>query len=177
MKNVLLFTSIAAICAAVGVYYVSNEKLEQQDLRLATLERKVAEVEGRVYFQDAHSVANQQLQNPPTNIPSTTISFDKMEHNFGTIKQGDKVKTKFKFTNTGNENLVIVNAIGSCGCTVPSYPREPLAPGKSAELDVEFDSNGKEGEQSKTITVEANTEPKQTVLTIKSNILTSKSTK
>lgn len=171
MKNISLAVAVAAVLVAGASFYLSNSKLKEQELKLLQLEKKVNEIGGQAFINDANSVANQQLQNPPLDIPNTSISFDKLEHDFGTIKQGEKVKTKFIFTNMGSENLVIQNAFGSCGCTVPSYHKEPLAPGASAELEVEFDSGGKEDEQLKTVTVEANTEPRQTILNIKANIV------
>ncbi len=97
----------------------------------------------------------------------TTIQFEKTEHDFGKIKQGDEAEYKFKFTNTGKEPLIIENAQGSCGCTVPSYPKEPVAPGATGEILVKFNSAGKSNAQQKTVTLTANTEPIQTVLTIK----------
>jgi hypothetical protein len=102
--------------------------------------------------------------------PTTTIEYESMVHDFGEIKEGDMVKYSFKFKNTGSEPLVISDAKGSCGCTVPDWPREPIAPGASAEIKVEFDSKGKGTEdgskQTKRVTVTANTNPAQTYLTI-----------
>lgn len=103
-------------------------------------------------------------------MPKTSITFKEMEHDFGKIKQGDKVKYAFKFKNTGKEPLVINSAKGSCGCTVPSYPKEPVAPGADAVIDVEFNSAGKSGAQTKTVTLNANTDPNPTRLTIKAEI-------
>ena len=102
--------------------------------------------------------------------PATKISFNKNEHNFGKIKEGAMVRTVFTFTNTGKEPLVISNAIGSCGCTVPEWPKEPIPPGGKGEIKVEFNSAGKSGEQTKTVTVTSNTEPPTTVLTVKSTV-------
>ena len=80
------------------------------------------------------------------------------------------MKYAFKFKNTGSEPLVISDAKGSCGCTVPDWPREPIAPGASGEIKVEFDSKGKGSEdgskQTKKVTVTANTNPTQSYLTI-----------
>lgn len=99
--------------------------------------------------------------------PKTTMTFDKTIHDFGTIKQGDQVECVFKVSNTGNEPLVIENAKGSCGCTVPDYPKDPIAPGQTRDIKVKFNSAGKANNQQKTVTLTANTEPLQTVLTIK----------
>jgi hypothetical protein len=99
----------------------------------------------------------------------TTISFERTAHDFGRIESGPKYKTTFKFTNTGAADLLISNAKASCGCTVPSYSTEPIKPGQSGEINVEFDSKGREGQQLKLITVTTNTDPKDNVLTLKSN--------
>ncbi|MEM6320358.1 MAG: DUF1573 domain-containing protein [Bacteroidota bacterium] len=99
--------------------------------------------------------------------PTTTMSFDELEYDYGTVTAGEKVQYGYKFTNTGSEPLIISNAKGSCGCTVPEWPREPIAPGESSEILVQFDSSNKSGNQSKRVTITANTNPAQTFLTIK----------
>ena len=104
------------------------------------------------------------------NQPKTFIKFDEMKYDFGDMTAGDVVHHTFTFTNTGTNPLLITNAIGSCGCTVPTYPKEPIPPGGTAAIEVQFNSSGKEGLQNKTITVSANTEPTTTVLTITSNV-------
>lgn len=104
------------------------------------------------------------------NLPKTTVKFNEMEHDFGKIKAGDKVKYSFKFKNNGKEPLIINSAKGSCGCTVPSYPKEPVAPGAEGVIDVEFNSAGKSGAQTKTVTLNANTDPNPTRLTIKAEV-------
>ncbi len=98
---------------------------------------------------------------------ATTVQFSETEFDFGKMKQGDQVEHIFKFTNTGNEPLIIEDAKGSCGCTVPSYPKEPIAPGATGEILVKFNSAGKSNNQQKTVTLTANTNPLTTVLTIK----------
>ena len=99
-------------------------------------------------------------------LPKTTIEWLESEFQFGTIKQGDKVEHVFKFKNTGKNPLVIKSAKGSCGCTVPEYSKEALAPGKTGEMKVIFNSAGKMGQQSKPVTIIANTEPEQTRVTL-----------
>ena len=86
------------------------------------------------------------------------MTFTEVEHDFGTINEGDVVEHTFEFKNTGNSPLVISNAVGSCGCTVPSWPKEPVAPGETAEMLVKFNSNGKPNQNTKTVTITANTE-------------------
>lgn len=106
------------------------------------------------------------------NLPKTTIKFEENKHDFGDIKQGDKVNHIFTFKNTGTEPLIINSAKGSCGCTVPNYPKYPIEPGQKGEISVEFSSAGKSGAQTKTVTIVANTDPNPIRLTIKANINT-----
>jgi hypothetical protein len=107
------------------------------------------------------------------NLPKTTLKFDSLIHNFGVITDDKKQYHAFEFTNTGKEPLMILGAEGSCGCTVPSWPRDPIAPGKSEKIEVSFDPNGKSGEQSKIVTVTSNTEPTTSILTITATIIKS----
>ena len=92
--------------------------------------------------------------------------FEATEWNFGEITQGESVEYAFEFTNTGSEPLIITNAKGSCGCTVPVWPREPLAPGESGVVDVKFNSKGKKGKQNKKVTLTTNMVPSQMVLKV-----------
>ncbi len=98
--------------------------------------------------------------------PTTTIQYDQEKFNFGVVDEGEIVKHIYKFKNTGNEPLIISNAKGSCGCTVPTWPKEPVPPGGSGEIAVEFNSKGKPGQQMKKVTVTANTNPTETFLEI-----------
>ena len=85
------------------------------------------------------------------------ITFEKKVHDFGDMYQGDKVEEVFKFTNTGNEPLIITNVQVTCGCTTPKgWPRDPIAPGGKGELTVAFSSAGKMGKQNKVVTVISN---------------------
>lgn len=106
--------------------------------------------------------------------PTTEISFPETTFDFGQVMEGDVVEHVYKFTNTGNEPLIISNAKGSCGCTVPEWPKEPIPVGGSGEIMVRFDSKnkGKVGgnAQTKTVTVTANTDPADTRLYIKGTV-------
>ena len=102
--------------------------------------------------------------------PTTSIEFEETEFDFGTVDAGEKVTHIYRFTNTGDEPLIISNAKGSCGCTVPEWPKEPVAPGSTSEIKVQFDSKNKNGKQSKRVTLTANTDPAQTFLTIKGEV-------
>lgn len=98
---------------------------------------------------------------------TTTIKFEETSYAWGSVNEGDKMTHMFKFKNAGSNDLIISDAHGSCGCTVPEWPKEPIKPGKSGVIKVVFDSKGKPGDQQKTVTLTANTEPANTVLTIK----------
>ena len=90
----------------------------------------------------------------PTNGPK--IVFSEERHEFGDIIQGEVIEHVFEFTNDGNAPLVLQDVKTTCGCTVPEWPRTPLAPGSTAELKVKFNSAGKIGIQNKVITVISN---------------------
>ena len=98
------------------------------------------------------------------------LSFEKKKHNFGEILQGESVSHLFSFTNSGEGDLIISQAKGSCGCTVPEWPRETISPGETGEIKVTFNSDGKSGRQNKTITLMTNAIPNTTVLTISAHI-------
>lgn len=101
------------------------------------------------------------------NVPKTSLKFDKLSHDFGKVKEESDNKTVFRVTNTGKFPLIIDAVKASCGCTTPSKPTEPIAPGKSDKIEVVFHPNvGQLNKQSKTVRVTANTEPKETVLKI-----------
>ena len=126
----------------------------------------------------AKKVTNSTTTAAPTTTSSAKTStggpvmtFDKVVHDFGTINEGDKVTTVFNFTNTGNEDLIIVDARGSCGCTVPQYPKNTaIAPGATGEITVSFDSSNKPGNQQKSVTLSANTASGREMLRIKSQV-------
>jgi hypothetical protein len=107
---------------------------------------------------------------PEADIPKTTLTFSESSFDFGTIQEGDKVTHVFKVTNTGSNPLIISSAKGSCGCTAPDYPKDPIQPGETKDLSVTFNSAGKPGTQQKTVTVYANTVPTETLLTIKAKV-------
>ncbi len=126
-----------------------------------------------------NAVANPAANNPVTEPvqtinepvgPTTTIQFDEMEHNFGSIEQNTTNPKTFTFTNTGDEPLIISDAKGSCGCTVPDYPRQPIAPGETGEIKVVYSPGTQKNKQTKTVTITANTEPATTVLRITADV-------
>ena len=109
---------------------------------------------------------------PETSDKQAAIKFDKEEHDFGTLLQGEVVSYSFHFTNVGNMPLIVSEVGSSCGCTVGDYPREPIAPGKTGSIKVTYNSAGHHGFQSRYLTVMTNTNPAKTTLRIKGKVLT-----
>ncbi len=107
-------------------------------------------------------------QDQPSSLPDSeaqsAIVFSETTFNFGTITEGEIVAHTYNFTNTGKQDLIIIQAKGTCGCTIPSWPREPIAPGESAAITVEFNSKGKRGNRNQKITITANTTPPETFI-------------
>ncbi len=103
--------------------------------------------------------------------PHPIITFKVESHDFGKITQGEKVSYSFKFKNTGEGDLLITSAQGSCGCTVPHYSDKPLAPGGEGAIDVVFDSDDKKGIVKKTVTVVTNAIPSTKMLTITTEVI------
>ncbi len=101
------------------------------------------------------------------NSNQASFSFEKDEFDFGKIMQGESSTYEFKFTNEGNEPLVISKAEGSCGCTVPVFPKEPIMKGQTAIIKVTFNSTGKSGVQDKTVTITSNAKQNPMVLHMK----------
>lgn len=98
------------------------------------------------------------------------ISFDKDLHDFGSIREGEKVTYSFRFKNTGKGDLIIQTASGSCGCTVPEIPEKPIKPGETGFIKVQFNSEGRVGIQEKQVTVVSNTIPNTTIVKIKAEV-------
>lgn len=102
------------------------------------------------------------------NLPD--FKFEVEEYNYGTIKQGETVTYEFSYVNTGKEPLIITNAQASCGCTVPSWTKEPIKKGEKGSIKVSFNSAGKMGMQDKTVTITSNAKSGTKVLHMKGNI-------
>lgn len=99
------------------------------------------------------------------------IKFEEELFEFGEITQGEKVEHTFMFTNTGEADLIVTSAKGSCGCTVPEWPKKPIKPGEKGEINVVFNSEGKKGRQHKKVTIVANTQPSTNVIAISGEII------
>ena len=144
MKRIALFFVCIMIFSSIGCKESASKKVDQE---------KAAQSESK------------------TSTSTAAMSFDKTTHDFGTIQEGETVQTTFTFTNVGQTDLIIVDARGSCGCTVPNYPKNtPIAPGATGEILVSFDSSNKPNMQQKTVTISANTSSGRETLRIKAMV-------
>jgi hypothetical protein len=112
----------------------------------------------------------QQPESTSASLPKSAIAFDEYDWDFGDINEGDQVEHTFTFTNEGSEPLILEKCKGSCGCTVPTCPAEPIPPGGTGEILVKFNSTNKKNVVSKMVNITANTEPLITKLTITANV-------
>jgi hypothetical protein len=110
-----------------------------------------------------------------TNPNAAVINFDTDVVDYGTIEQGADGMREFKFKNTGKEPLIISNATGSCGCTVPTWPKEPIKPGESSSIKVKYDTK-RLGAINKSVTITSNATEATKVLRIKGNVIAPKTT-
>ncbi len=133
MKKLVLLMFAATLAITVQAQEVETEKVET----------KKEETK-------AEAVQKTEKKSGPV------ITFEEKSKDFGDITQGDKVQHTFKLTNTGNEVLKISNVAATCGCTVPSWPKEPIGPGESAEIKVTFNSSGKMGKQNSVVRIYSN---------------------
>ena len=166
MKYTIKITFILSL--AMIVFSCSNKELES---RIAKLEGKIAQLETKngVRTTPVAPTSSQQPNVKPEG-PLPVFKFSEESFDFGTITEGDVVDHVFSFVNQGEAPLIISSATASCGCTVPVWPKAPIAPGKQGEIKVQFNSRSKPGVQNKTVTVTANTYPKVTRLKIKANV-------
>lgn len=146
----------------------SNKKVENN---IKSLEKRVAALEARNGIVPASTAS----ESTPATTTISEMTFESMEYNFGSVKAGDVVNHTFKFKNTGNFPLIISKANATCGCTVPEWPKDPIAPGSSGEIKVKFNSKGRSNLQTKYVNITANTKPEVTRLKITGNVIADKS--
>lgn len=121
--------------AAIFHIGISNNGPKTESLPLSEAEKRIAQTHA---------------------MPKTVLSFMDSNFNFGNINEGDIVKHAFHFRNIGTAPLLIGKADVSCGCTVPSFPKEPIPPGGEGDILVQFDSHHKKGPQHKSVLIYSN---------------------
>lgn len=161
MKKFLLFFISATIVLASCQSDSSAEK---------SVEEVQAMVKDEPVKKSELKSANTQPEEPKDTVNVAKLQFPEEVFEFGTVDEGEKVDHIFEFTNTGKVPLVISNARGSCGCTVPEWPKEPIAVGEKGEIKVVFNTAGKKNAQTKTVTLTANTYPVNTVISLKGTV-------
>ena len=166
MKSNMLKTLFVATLVAVGSISCKDRDAEK---KIAQLESRLAELAGKKSPTATPTPATAAPEEKPEG-PLPVMEFSNTDHDFGTITEGDVVEYTYAFKNTGAAPLIIQSAQGSCGCTVPDWTKEPIPVGATGFVKAKFDSNGKPNIQNKTVTVTANTWPKQTVLRFKAMV-------
>lgn len=111
-----------------------------------------------------------KAQEAPVKKSDAVMTFETEEHDFGTIKEGGNGVYEFVFKNTGKEPLIINSAQGSCGCTVPIWPKEPIAPGAKAKIKVSYDTK-RVGPFEKTVTISTNETNGTRIIKIKGTVV------
>ncbi len=143
MKKIILMVAVAATMALTSCNQkAESATIDQENLTAAAANKEVA-----------------------GNFP--VMTFTETEYDFGTVDEGTIVEHEYTFTNTGKAPLIVVNAKASCGCTVPTWSKEPIAPGAEGTMLVKFNTSGKPNAQTKTITITANTEAGKESIRIK----------
>lgn len=149
------------LLASITLFLISCNDDKSKDKAIQTIQ-----TEGKI----ASIIRNPISANNSDTVNVAKLTFEENEFDFGEIDEGGIVKHTFNFTNTGKAPLLITHARSTCGCTIPEWPSEPIEPGKSGEIYVEFDTKGKKDFQSKPVTITANTFPGQTVVTLKGRV-------
>jgi hypothetical protein len=159
-------SKLILLVALVALFTACKDR--EAEKKIAALEARLAEMEAKNKGPVVNPVQAQEEQKPEGPVP--VASFTTVDHDFGTIKEGDVVEYTYRVKNTGEAPLIIQNAQPSCGCTVPEWTKEPIPVGGEGFIKAKFDSNGKPNLQNKTITVTANTWPKTTTLRFKAMV-------
>ncbi len=146
MKKVIVLSCIALLSLTACKKNDASSRISEESV--ANLEQSAAE-----------KVAN----------GTPVMQFNELVHDFGNIGNNEAVETEFEFTNTGNADLLIIDARATCGCTVPEYQKTPIKPGETSKLKVRFQTSAV-GQQQKTVTITTNTETGEEHLTIKANV-------
>ncbi len=166
MKRFFLMLVLLSSTFAIGIAQTTTTPKKTK----ATTTKKVQKAIASKPASD-----NVKMDKPATPVATATAAkgpvatFDKIEIDYGKIKKGSDPLRVFTFKNTGNEPLIISNAQGSCGCTVPTYPKEPIMPGQTSKIEVRYDTQ-RVGGFTKSVTLTTNEEGSTRVLTIKGEV-------
>lgn len=171
MKTGLLVIAVALL--SVNTFFLYSVYSSSQDKYFNPQEHSLPDISSPQMSHAAKGIPEPPrptIKEEKVSGPITTMSFDKEVHDFGTVLQDSENSYSFSFTNSGSEPLVIENAKGSCGCTVPDYPKKPILPGQTETIDVVYKPGKQSGNIQKTVTVTANTNPRHTIIKIKAQV-------
>lgn len=160
-KNLIFISGFVVLLAAC-----SSSREEGKNGEVVSTIAAGGEEDEEFIKENAKLIAEEEAQEREAAKNVTTLAFDKSVHDFGEVATGSENKCVFKVTNTGDKPLIIYNVGASCGCTTPKKPENPIAPGKSDIIEVGFKPNGP-GPSEKTVTVQANTNPRVSTVKIK----------
>ncbi len=153
-----LYSIILFLAASIILISCSNSKADSQTKKDGVNEEQVNQFS---YNEDEVKQG----------LPETTVTWDRAEENFGSVKAGEVLETTFTLTNTGKNPLIITDAKSTCGCTVPTVEKnKPIQPGESTEIGVRFNTKGKKGKQHKPINIFANVEGGKTTANITADV-------
>jgi hypothetical protein len=124
-----------------------------------------------VFAQAKHEQSTPATAPAVNNPNAAKIVFAEQSYDFGTVVEGPQITHDFKIRNEGKEPLILSNVHASCGCTVPTWPREPILPGKESVVSATYNTSGRPGHFSKTITIESNATGGKNVVTITGEVI------
>lgn len=166
------FLSAIALSLMIALGTSCSEKANDQDAKIQALEEKIAALSAQGAATNSPiNAINAQATQPADPSSLGSFVFPAMDYDFGTIPEGKVVEHIFNFTNNGQSTLVISNITASCGCTSPDWTKTPVKPGENGFVKVVFNSAAKSGAQSPTVTIQANTEPTVTRLSLRGTVI------
>lgn len=165
-----MWIKVLMILAFGAVFTACSDRKSEK--KIAELESRLAELEGKKTSASTTvpSPATEPVKDEKPEGPLPKLQFETVDHDFGTIREGEVVEYTYAFKNVGEAPLIIQSAQGSCGCTVPDWSKQPIPVGGTGFVKAKFNSKGFSNIQNKTVTVTANTWPKQTVLRFKAMV-------
>lgn len=157
---------------AAGIVFLaacSSTDNQAKDGEVVSAIASGGEEDQQLIRENEKAIAEEEARQREEANSVTTLKFDKEVHDFGKVAAGSENHCEFRVTNTGNKPLTVFDVGASCGCTTPQKPEKPIPPGKSDVIKVTFKPSGS-GPTEKTVTVQANTEPRVSVVKVKADV-------
>lgn len=144
--------------------------MKKMILTLGCLSLMTIAAKAQAQVEKAQTVAMPAPTTPPVNEKAGKFKFNEETHDFGTVPEGPLAECDFEFKNVGKEPITITDAHGSCGCTVPTWPHEPILPKHSAKIHVAYTTNGRQGMINKDVIINSNAQQSPMRLHITGNV-------